>query len=174
MKNKILFSWTIVILYTLLIFLTLPVLPKVWGFLFGGLKDIGRYIDIIYLIIASGIFIYLFLKKTKPVIYIWLFLMVGVSIYLLKMVETSAEKVHLVEYGFLGYIILYALRQHNHPKAIYLKAAILAIIIGCLDEYIQKLLPNRYGQIRDAVMNIVFSVVGLGVTKIFEIAQKHD
>lgn len=71
------------------------------------------------------------------------------------------EKIHILEYGFLGWL---AVRDLNRNKA-YVKSAILAIfyifLIGALDEAFQKCLPYRVGEIRDVVTNIISGLLGI-------------
>lgn len=89
-----------------------------------------------------------------------------------------AEKIHVLEYGILGYLALRdlsILRQSSglplnevewskKNKKIF-KNILLAIsfisVIGILDETFQGFLPYRVGEIRDVVTNVVSGLLGI-------------
>ena len=63
------------------------------------------------------------------------------------------EAVHLVEYGLLGVLAARALRHHASDSGALLAAALLVALVGTLDEVIQWVVPNRYFDLRDIVVN---------------------
>ncbi|MCK4463535.1 MAG: VanZ family protein [Candidatus Omnitrophica bacterium] len=72
------------------------------------------------------------------------------------------EKIHVLEYGILGYLALRDLSKKN--KKIF-KNILLAIffisVIGIMDETFQKFLPYRVGEIRDVATNVVSGLLGI-------------
>jgi hypothetical protein len=82
------------------------------------------------------------------------------------------ERLHLPEYGVLGGLIYFALRERYRRRAslrsawrTWLPAALailLAATCGGLDETIQAMLPNRVGSLRDAALNFEVAVVVVG------------
>jgi hypothetical protein len=63
------------------------------------------------------------------------------------------EAVHLVEYGILGVLAARALRHHAADSGSLLAAGLLVALVGTLDEVIQWLVPNRFFDLRDVVIN---------------------
>lgn len=73
------------------------------------------------------------------------------------------EKMHVLEYGFLGWLAMRDLRRFpriNTAKRT-LFSMLFVLIIGSLDEGFQKLLPYRVGEIRDVVTNLVSGTFGI-------------
>ena len=67
-------------------------------------------------------------------VYLWLLLQLGTS---------PAERLHLAEYGLLGFFIFRALLlDFSYPKALLLAWG-LACLLGAGDEGLQWLLPTR-------------------------------
>lgn len=80
-----------------------------------------------------------------------------------------AEKIHVLEYGILGYLAFRDLSKKN--KKIF-KDILLAIsfisAIGILDEIFQGFLPYRVGDIRDVATNVVSGLLGIFQYFIYE------
>ena len=73
--------------------------------------------------------------------------------------EVWAERVHFIQYGLLGMLVS---REYKISSfKILLASGLFIMSVGLLDEIIQWFLPNRYGDIRDVVMNSLGGVSGL-------------
>ena len=73
--------------------------------------------------------------------------------------DVWAERVHFIQNGLLGLLVS---RAYKISSFIMLLASGLFIMsVGLVDEIIQWFLPNRYGDIRDVVMNSLGGVSGL-------------
>ncbi len=95
-------------------------------------------------------------------------------IYGLKTVTYPEEKIHFLEYGFLAYLIYRALR-FDCPKILAaLGSFFLTTILGWMDEGIQHLLPNRYYQNEDVVLNSVSGFLALLLIFIYERGRPKD
>jgi len=168
MKKTI--KWISVILYSAVIFLTLPYGPDVIRWLSGVLdknkisiilagiieklisKKVSGY-DMIGWIAAIIIFIsliFLFIKiiksqnKLKKIFWFTgIFLVYG---YFLIKMEIPTEKIHFIEYGLLSLFIISALKQSVFDRTIYSISCAAAYMIGLIDETIQHFLPNRSGE----------------------------
>lgn len=74
------------------------------------------------------------------------------------------EKMHVLEYGVLGWLATRDLCSGSCIKKI--KPIILSLLfialIGSLDEGFQKFLPYRVGEIRDVITNVISG--GIGIT----------
>lgn len=75
-----------------------------------------------------------------------------------------SERVHFLEYGLLGMLILRAsLRTMPQSwRASFGLAAVVLCTIGTLDEIIQFLLPNRFFDWRDLWFNLIGGLLGFG------------
>ena len=63
------------------------------------------------------------------------------------------EAVHFLEYGVLGVLLYRALRLHIPDPGIFVAGALLGIIVGTVDEILQWLVPDRFWDFRDLVLN---------------------
>lgn len=74
------------------------------------------------------------------------------------------EATHLLEYGLLSVLIIYALAGEKHrpfPINLYYKAALITLLIGIADEIHQGSLPNRVFDVNDILINAISGVLGL-------------
>ena len=73
--------------------------------------------------------------------------------------DVWAERVHFIQYGLLGLLVSMAYKISSFKML--LVSGLLIVSVGLVDEIIQWYLPNRYGDIRDVVMNSLGGVSGL-------------
>jgi len=92
----------------------------------------------------------------------------SVSVFLLAYLliskqEYFAEKLHVVEYGLLGFLLLRDLLE----KRDYLKNIAVAVFFICvvsfLDEGLQGILPYRFFEFKDISTNIISGLLGIGL-----------
>lgn len=68
------------------------------------------------------------------------------------------ERVHLIEYGFLGF---FARRDYSLVKFGLLWSLIFVFLIGTADEMYQRFLPQRVFDLRDIFFNLAGGVLGI-------------
>jgi len=158
--------WLAIILYIAFIYATLGVMPNIWDALNDMLA--GKTIAILYIIyslIATAILIHiLFVKKEKSFRkYILFFLFMGIIFAMVKLVKFPAEKTHIAEYGLLGILVYNALKVDfdRFDKRLYLSGIVICLVVGALDEIIQGILPNRYFNWSDVLLNGVSGITTL-------------
>ena len=110
----------------------------------------------INLLIVVPVFIFLLflLKKTPSLIktsLISLTLIAG-AVFALRM-RIPAEKVHILEYGILGWLAMRDLQRPDNVLKTALLAVLFCIFVGSLDEIFQWVLPYRYFDLRDIGFN---------------------
>ena len=95
----------------------------------------------------------------------------GLGYLLITKQEYFAEKVHVIEYGILGYLALRDLfKAKNRP--IFMKFAYslaFIILIGFLDEGFQWLLPYRVFELKDVATNMLSGGLGIALCGFFKI-----
>ncbi len=76
-----------------------------------------------------------------------------------------AEKIHLVEYGLLAYLLYRAFkptaREGTPDLAILLLPLLWLTVAGVLEESMQWLVETRLGEVRDVLLNVYAGVCGL-------------
>ena len=63
------------------------------------------------------------------------------------------EAVHFLEYGVLGVLLFRALGTGIHDNSVFVAGALIGIFVGIIDEIIQWLVPGRFWDFRDIVLN---------------------
>ena len=80
-----------------------------------------------------------------------------------KLLSIPEEKIHLAEYGFLsGLFTLYYIKSNKNPIP-HVLIIILVSLVGIGDEFVQWLRPNRVGDIRDVLINVIAAVLAQGL-----------
>lgn len=82
------------------------------------------------------------------------------ALYLLKI---PAEKVHLVQYGILAWLVTEALTGRFAGWRLHLAALLIVVVAGAGDELIQWIRPNRVGDVRDIGLNTVSALLAQGL-----------
>jgi len=112
------------------------------------------------------------IRITKLSSYFILSMVLCAYIYGLIILPYPEEKIHFIEYGFLAYLVFKAIRIDVQKPVAYGYAFILVLIVGWVDEGIQYLLPNRYYQTEDVILNSISGALGLFLVFIFEREEK--
>lgn len=73
------------------------------------------------------------------------------------------EKIHVFEYGLLGWFTSRDFSTKRRPPINVLLAFLLVLTVGALDEGFQKLLPYRVAEVRDIITNIISGICGIAM-----------
>jgi len=154
--------WAWALGWTLAIYATLYPVRPVCEFLKRTIP-FEFWINIFLAACLCGIVILFFrkYKVTDGFGYVLLLLAVSGYLYGLATIPYPEEKIHFIEYGILAYLIFRALRLDHGAWAAYAGAFALTAALGWGDEGLQHLLPNRYYQTSDVVLNAVSGLLGL-------------
>lgn len=155
--------------WTLAIYITLYPVRPVCEFLKRAIP-FDLWVNIFLAVCLSGILM-LFFRKYKVTDfpgYVLLLIAVSGYFYGLATISHPEEKIHFIEYGILAYLVFRALRLDHGAWAAYAGAFALTAALGWVDEGIQHLLPNRYYQISDVVLNAVSGLLGLLLVYVFQ------
>jgi len=163
-------AWVLVIVYTLFIYSTLSVMPSIWRTLWGhtqGRIDLmGGLVTVLALVFFLGL---IFVKRLRWTVVVGLFVLGAVYGWLLLQLGTSpAERLHLAEYGLLGYFAYRALILDFSPSKALVLAWGVAIVLGAGDEGMQWILPTRVFEWKDIGLNAVSSGLGLLIVALFQ------
>ena len=79
--------------------------------------------------------------------------------YMSFSLDVWAERVHFIQYGLLGLLVSRAYKISSF--IMFLASCLFLMTVGLVDELIQWYLPNRYGDIRDVMMNSLGGLSGL-------------
>lgn len=74
------------------------------------------------------------------------------------------EKIHIIQYAPLAYLIFRAAKEDMPAQQAYIVAFILTSVLGLLDEQLQAITPGRFFGWLDVVLNSIGAAVGLVLT----------
>ncbi len=94
-------------------------------------------------------------------------LLLGISLLSSLFLPFPEERLHVVEYGILGWLLGWALALSEKWPARCWGGVLSVWLIGYGDEIIQWFLPNRVFDVRDILLNGIAGMVGLAIFGIF-------
>jgi hypothetical protein len=74
-------------------------------------------------------------------------------VWTVRLMGRPEEAVHFVEYGVLGLLLYRALATRITDVTVFLSATLIGLLVGTVDELIQWLVPGRFWDFRDIVLN---------------------
>lgn len=99
--------------------------------------------------------------KRRLVALLMLAAVAGVYSWYIGRLAYAIERIHLLEYGLLGFLVLAAVyRQVKNALALPIALA-TAFLISMGDEWLQSMLPDRIGEIRDNLINLFSAGMGM-------------
>jgi len=160
-KRRFLRRGIVTLLYTGLIFATLPVFPAIWGFLFQKAPNLLQALTHVGMpLLAVSCLVYAALKKRErdPLFYLWsgLFFFSYVPLVYFYC-EFPAERLHMAEYGLLVFLAYWTLKVRMNTGWIYVMILLYSLAVGSLDEVVQGILPNRVYEFKDITINWISS-----------------
>ena len=149
----------------LFIIISASFMNQVLGFIQRNLgRDKTTFFLGIAVIVTCLIFlIFVFLKKAKPIKALVIILWLALGLMVAWQTNMPAEKVHVIEYGILGWFALRDLLRVNQKVKAAILACVFASIMGVFDELFQWVLPYRTFEIQDIVFNVLGGIWGVGL-----------
>jgi hypothetical protein len=104
------------------------------------------------------------------------FLLLSVVIFIYSSIiwqfRLGEEKIHFIEYGILGFLIYRAFCVDIKGVKAYIYTLLLGSVAGWVDEAIQHILPNRYYELKDVLMNTIGVAMGLIIIFIADLDKR--
>jgi len=152
--------WTVTIIYILTIYSTLGIVRS----LTESIRATGNLRILTVLLVGLFLFFLIFSRQGKitgkP--FILRLILAGCFISLANIVaRMPEERMHLIEYGLLGWLIGWSLEGCRMTVGRVCLAITLGWSIGLGDEIIQYFLPNRVYDLRDVILNGLSVTLGL-------------
>ena len=163
-------AWGLVVAYVAIVYSTVPIFPDVWRRLREHTGD--EAIAHLGTIVVGGLALALGVRAWRqaradraawrlPI----LALVIGLYAYLLSAFgRFPAERLHLLEYGLMAFVLYRALRLDLSARAAHGWALGLSAVIGFGDETIQWVLPQRFFELKDVALNVAAGFLGLALT----------
>ncbi len=160
--------WGVVILYTLLIYATLP-FSRGWQLFLRERLGSDINISINLVLFFGGLFaIFWIARKTTTFQFRLSILLLFALVLLGAQIDIPEERIHLLQYGILGYLITWAIRPKFVGFAGFSIVLIIGTFIGLGDEMIQWVLPSRVFDWWDIGYNFVGIAFGTTIFYLFK------
>ena len=158
-------SWLYVVVWTLIIYVTIPLARAIQQFVSQEWsRDLFTYV--VLAITVCGIcgcsdYMSADISRLSRSNYFWLIIIAGFFCgYTIKLGQRNPEEaIHFVQYGVLGILVYRAWSHRLHDTSIYFAAAITCGAIGAIDEFIQWLTPRRVWGFDDIGLNFFSSAL---------------
>ncbi len=127
------------------------------------------FIFLIGLIFFTGgltFLIYGLKNKPPPIKISAVILLLLAGIFSTWRIEIPQERIHILEYGLLGWFAGRDLIGKTKRKRGFIFAWILTVVVGVFDEGFQKILPYRVWDIRDILFNSLGGLWGIGLYRL--------
>lgn len=150
------------IFLSLLIIGVAPWARKILRFIYGitGREKLALGLKMCFLFGIILMVIYLFEKKGKTKINFYriipLITLIPFTVLFFR-IKLAEEKVHLIEYAMLGFLLFKDFRDRRVKLFI---SIIFLLIVAFVDELFQLLLPDRYFDFRDIIFNSLGGFTG--------------
>lgn len=156
-------GWGWIVAYTSLIYATIPFARSWLNFLREVLgSSFSLWVNVF--LALFGVILVTFLGTTRALSRNqWITLIaigLALSLFVSEM-EIPEERIHLLEYAGLGYLLVWAFRSRYQNILLYHRALGLVFLIGIGDELIQGALPNRFFDLRDILFNTLGGAIGI-------------
>lgn len=153
-------SWLYVGLWTLCIYLTIPIARAIQTLVVEHLdRSLFSWFVVLWVILCLVLVVCLLVRHGRSVgavQYVWLALVAGAYLGGTWHLRTNPEEaLHFVQYGMLGLLVYRALTHYVRDAAIYFSAAMICGMLGVLDEIIQWVTPRRFWDFRDVLLNFI-------------------
>jgi hypothetical protein len=158
-KEKEWISWTVVVLWLLLIFGLVPVARAIQA-LVTKVSGPEIYTFAVIAVVVLGAAVMMIHQARRARIkrsgFLWLLLVAAVYVlYTVFLRGAKIEALHFILYGVLGLLLYRALTHRVRDLGIYFSAAILGAIVGTLDEALQWITPKRSWGLQDIWIDFV-------------------
>ena len=158
MTLRVVARWLVVVLWITVIYTTIPLVRRLreafiarWP---SELIGYGVMAVVVGVTVAGILVLRRRHRRLEPLDVLWL---LGVAATLLvwtrNLMGQPEETVHFLEYGVLGVLLYRALRIRIPDATVFLAAALVGVLVGTVDEIIQWLVPDRYWDYRDILLN---------------------
>ncbi|MFH1997006.1 MAG: VanZ family protein [Candidatus Omnitrophota bacterium] len=168
-STRALRDWLAVFLYVGIIIGTAPVAPGIWkaaSEFFGNKFLLIAGSMVLFFLIMWRVLYCLCVARVKD-FYVYagtaLLALLTIALYGTYQVETAAEKIHFIEYGFLPFLFVRAIRNHTEEFDLFVWALIAGCSVGVIDEVAQYYLPLRVFDTADILLNAICCCLGLSI-----------
>jgi len=173
------FDWSLLALLVLAVYATLGYARTLFDLISAaGMADVLKG-GVLALLAAIGVGLLVWMTLIARVRRVGDYAMLAAlaaayALVLLTLSEMPVERVHLIEYGVVGLLAHRALRHRFTGGDRTLLAVLITLNVGLGDELIQGLLPRRFYDTKDIVVNALAGLLGVLAAAILARGRKKE
>jgi hypothetical protein len=138
---------------------------QVFDFLCGvfGNRQVGIGLAGLFFLLALCLFVYInktLVSRTRKFVFL---VVLGLGFCLAWQQRLFPERIHLLEYGALGWLAMKDLSRNGLNIKKFAFAVLVVLVFSCLDETLQRFLPYRVGDLKDIFLNLAGGALGLSL-----------
>jgi hypothetical protein len=158
MAQGVLSRWLVVVLWITVIYTTIPVVRRLREAFVARwpAELIGYGVMVVVVVVTMAAMFGLRHRRPRldPADSLWLLGVAATTLLWTRhLMGQPEEAVHFLEYGVLGVLLYRALRSKIPDATVFVASALVGIFVGTVDEVIQWLVPDRYWDYRDILLN---------------------
>lgn len=153
----------ITVFLALFIIISATFMRQLWEFLQRYAGSSGMKAILCFVMVAPSIafLIYVIKGRVHPIKTAAIIFLVVIGLILAWRVKYPVEKIHILEYGALGWLAVRDLMKVKIKSTAIILAGVFCIVVGYIDEALQAILPYRVYDIRDIVFNSLGGIWGI-------------
>ncbi len=159
-------AWLALLLYTAGLYASLDLTYKVYVLVHDriGRHRMSLLVNSFCVAVAVALVLYVAKRVPRSVgSYSALLGILGATGLLLRMERVPADRIHLIQYAPLAVLAFGLHRFYWHGFRVHAAALATVFLIGCGDEVLQSLLPNRHFDLHDIFLNTIAGVLALSL-----------
>jgi VanZ family protein len=126
-----------------------------------GKKGVEAFLALLMILACLVFLIFVTQKGIHTIRTPSIIVVLAAGLILAWQVKFPAEKIHVLEYGFLGWLAAKDLIKVNKKGTGIVLACLFCIFVGILDEAFQRVLPYRVYEVRDMAINALGGAWGV-------------
>ena len=160
------FHGTLAVGYTVLLLGSASLAPSAWIFVENHIAWHNQFPKLLALLAILPMSF--FLRDSARILFF--LVSVGLFFYAMTRLERAIEQIHFIEYGLLSYFLYRFFKHFLKSPWDFIGSVAGAFGIGVVDELFQGLLPNRFCDPRDLLIN--FWSAGLGMLVVASVTPR--
>jgi hypothetical protein len=164
-------AWLKVVLFTIVIYATLPVAPLLWRVFARRVGDAAEAIVLGGLLLSAIAIVVVAARNVGALSAARVASLVAIGsayVVIIAMVElTPAEKLHFLYYGVLALLVYEALEIDLAGAGLVIATVGVVALIGFGDEVLQDIIPRRVFEWKDVALNAVSGGLATALILVF-------
>ena len=123
-----------------------------------------------FIIGAAALTFLIFIIKTSPdqITTLVIIILLTIGFFLVWQIKIPEERIHILEYSILGWLVSRDIIGKNKTISNIIYVLLFIVMIGILDEGFQRILPYRYFECRDILLNSFGGIWGINLYLLYK------